>query len=49
MADMFQTKNIRKLNADSTEVEVVSKKAGPALFFHYNWEEPILNNIKSQL
>ena len=40
---------VRKLNADSTEVEVVSRKAGPAIFFHYNWEESILNNIESQL
>jgi hypothetical protein len=40
---------VKKVSEIRTEVEVVSRKAGPALLFYYNWEEPILNNIEKQI
>ncbi len=40
---------VRKVDANTTEVEVVSKKAGPAVFFHYDWERPILEYIENNI
>lgn len=33
----------------NTEVRVVSRRVGPALFFWYNWEGPILDSIGTYL
>lgn len=35
--------------AEKTSVEVVSRRVGPHLLFKYDWEEPILYQIKVNL
>ena len=40
---------VKNLSQNRTEVEVISKTAGPFLLFHYEWEKPILNTISHQI
>ncbi len=40
---------INKKQANTVEVRVVSRRVGPALFFWYNWEKPILDSIETYL
>ncbi len=40
---------VRKVDAANTEVEVASRMAGTYLFFKYDWELPVLNNIALDL
>jgi uncharacterized protein YceK len=36
---------VQTSSGTNTEVEVVSRRVGPADFFWYNWEKPILDDI----
>lgn len=40
---------IRKVGANQTEVEVVSRQAGPPVLEFRNWEHRILNSISANL
>ena len=40
---------VRERGTNITEVEVLSRQAGPALFFHFNWEDEILETIQAMV
>ena len=40
---------VTAISSNRTEVEVVSRRAGPAALFWYDWEKPILNSTAAAL